>query len=259
MQENGTKSFSEKIFIASFLTLCFVICIAFASMTATLITSEISQINADNQIKLSAYNVFAINLGTFKTEESAKKASNEYRLQNASGFIWKHDGNFMVFASAYENVSDAEKVLAKISEKHETALIFKIELLQLVLTGNFSSNEKEVLSKSLSLFKLCFSKLLDITISLDTKISSPIECLLRINELKSDVSKIKSDLTTIFLKNSTVELLSLKSNIAMLEKKVGLLAKAENYENQFFSQQIKYTQIESISLQKQLYENILVK
>lgn len=189
---------------------------------------------------------FAISTNKFDTLGEAEKFSADEQKNSNAGFVYEFDNHFYILSSAYENKADAEKVLNTIQSK--SAEIIKIELPRQKFEGEFTSQEKEILSTCLKEDFQIFKLLYNIAISLDTKVTNDSEAKIECNEIYSTHIKNQANFETI----SSQKDLDLNSIKTDLEKNGEIL-------NELISEKTENTDQTLSSLIKFTYLKILLK
>ena len=147
-------------------------------------------------------------------------------------------------------------VLENLKNSGYNPSIIKIEIPQLKIKSGYNNDEITVLTSATSLFKATYDALYDISVSLDTEVTTETQCRLNIANLQSEVSKVKADFETLFNSKLTTSLLKLKLSINSVSTLIQQLIDFNENNNQTLSSKIKYNYIEVLYLQKTLGNSI---
>ena len=178
--------------------------------------------------------------GATETELSSFK--QELQAQNGAGYICEKDGKFYLIASIYENFNDAELVKNNLQASGIETEILTIELEESNVEGNFSADEKTILTNCLKSKIETFKELYDVAISLDTNVFDKTKAKLECNTIYSENVSTKANFDTYFKESNNKTLQSLQSALTETNDCLSNLI-SENYDtqNQTFSSLIKQT------------------
>ena len=170
MTKNSIKS--KKFFIILIFVLAFIACVIVANYISIALLSANS--NSDETFS-DEIEYFMLSLSKSKLEKEAEATMQDYQKEGAGGFVWKIDDYYYVLSSAYLNKNDAQ--LKQVSIKQEYGIdceILPIKFKSIKIEGNFTSEEKKVLNKSLSICNSFYSSIFDIAVSIDTGVYNDI-------------------------------------------------------------------------------------
>ena len=195
------------------------------------------------KISFEKQTVYAICTNKTTDPTQLDDAQNTLQSQNGAGFVLEKDGQFLLLASLYQNQSDAEKVKSNLVASGTNCSVEKLSIPAKSISGNFTNQQKTILTQCLKLNLEIFKDLYDVAISLDTKVFDKPTAKLECNNIFSKVISVKTNFETFFendlAKTSFKEInSSLKKTEECLSKLIG-----ENFENsgQTFSSLIKLT------------------
>lgn len=253
MSKNKTKKGGKIIAILSIIT-CFGLCVALADLFSTFIT--VGTFSNNTITKNSGFSVYAVSLYETSVKSTANEQSTKLQKSNGAGYIWQENETYYVLASAYIEENDAQKVLENLKNSGYNTSIIKIKIPQLKINSGYNNDEITVLTSATSLFKTTYDALYDISVSLDTEVTTETQCRLNIANLQSEVSKVKADFETLFNSKLTTSLLKLKLSINSVSTLIQQLIDFNENNNQTLSSKIKYNYIEVLYLQKTLGNSI---
>lgn len=202
----------------------FLIALALFLVCASLIANCLSLMivpssSTSESVSYNSFSLYMLSLAKSQVESEANSLAGDYQKIGAGGYIWKIDNYYHVISSVYANKNDA--TLVQNSVKANQGLdseIVEVNFKSFSLNGNFSADEKKVLTKSLASFYDFYLALYDIAISLDTLVYNEISAKLALNTAHSNLSNTVRDFKTVFPSPSgEIELLSLSLDKALSE------------------------------------------
>lgn len=259
VQESMTKSFgsSKKIKILSifFMIISFCLCISLAGLFSSLIAVGGFSNITSGDAKSSSFTVYAISLYKTQTKAQAREMGEVTMRKNGAGYVFQDDEAFYVFASCYENKSDAEKVLQNLKEKEITSTIKELHFDEILLKSKMTDQEKTVLIKALSSYKNLYKKLYDLSVSIDTNLLSEIQAKVLLNDIISEQSKVQTNFETLFNSKLTSTLLEVKLSLSNISNILTNLADFSSLEIPYTSQ-VKNTYFQVLFEYKSLSSKI---
>ena len=242
------------------LVISFVLTLSFSIMLADFCSNLITIKAFSNTAGLSghnAYDIYAISLYSSETKATALEHASTLQKQSGAGFIWKEENKFHTIASAYSEENDARLVKENLESEKLSPEIIKIHIDSIIFTANYTSQELNALVSAITIYKLVFDNLYDISVALDTKVNTEAESLLFVSDVHNLVSKTKLNLEALFA-NTTTEILYIKLSLSDLDKKIEALKNhlQNTTTSQTFSSKLKQTYLETIELNYNLAKNI---
>lgn len=225
---------ATKVASIVFLGICLALCISFADLFSSLITVGGFSNITGGEIKQAEFSLFCISLYETETKVQAKEMSNITKRKNGAGYIWQGDKYYYVFASGYENKSDAEKVEAKLIENGNECKIVELKFSQITIKAEVNDQEKTALLNAVQCYKNLYKKLYDLSVSIDTNLYSEIEAKVLLSDIISEFTKIKTNYESLFNSKLTSNLLELKLSLANIHSILNTLS-------DFSSTEIPYT------------------
>ncbi len=247
----NNKKFQKITFL---LAIFFISGILVASGLSVILVTPVSS-KPDSSLSSPEFDVHFISLNKSQMSKSAESLAPDYQKIGAGGYIWKVEDYYHIFSSGFENKSDA--ILVQNNLKATSDLdseIITIKFNKFKIDGNFDSESKKVITKSLSTFKDSYTALYDIAISLDTLVYNEISARLAINSVYSTVSTAYADFDTLF---SATDHKGLKTISNFLAKEKEILEKlcsgVKLNSSQTYPSLIKYRYIELLMNYNNLY------
>lgn len=237
-----------KFFVSFFILLSVALAIGFAELFSSLITIGDFAFISSSQNKISGFDVYAVATNKTIDEESAQNMKKDIQNKNGAGYVYEKDGLFYILTSAYESENDAIKVCESLKNQNIDCEIVKIVVDELKLDLTLSNQDKTVLNNSINIFKSCFQKIYDISVSLDTNIKNETECKLEISNVKSELSKVISDFEACFNSKLTQDFVYLKLKLDDLNDLLQGLYENNLGQSVSFSSVLKHSYIEIIML-----------
>ena len=209
-------------------------------ISTAIVTSNLFQytsvVSCDDQT------VYAISMTSGTTEAELSSNKQELQAQNGAGYIYEKDDKFYLIASIYENFNDAELVKNNLQTSGVETEILTIVLEKSKVEGNFSADEKTILTNCLKSKIETFKNLYDVAISLDTNVFDKTKAKLECNTIYSENVSTKANFDTFFKQSNNTSLQSLQSTLTATNNCLSNLI-SENYDTttQTFSSLIKQT------------------
>lgn len=171
-------------------------CIAVASILSNFI------INADTlstSIEIPSFELNFISLAKSKLEKEVIAQKPYLQELGAGAVVWKNEEYYHLFSSGFAQKNDAQLVQNSISQNlNLQSEIITITFPTFSLSGNFNSDEKRAIFSALALAQTYYNDLYDISISLDTNITSLTSAKLAINGAINNLSVCYSNFDTIY-------------------------------------------------------------
>lgn len=211
-KKNNKKHIFSKVFTFSISIISIAIMLTMADLFSSLITvGGFSFVNEN--IYLNEYNIYAVCTSSYQTKVMATEFSETIKSQGGAGFVYMNKDSYYIVASMYENEADAKKVLEKNIEEKPNATVIKICIPPITISSNLQSQEKTAVNACLSVFKNCYKKLYDISVSIDTAVTNEVNARLDVNQLLSDVQTSLNNFNILFASNITSDLLNIKLGV----------------------------------------------
>ena len=253
-----TKKFKKSgKFLAIFTCLIsFALCLTLADFFSNLITVNSFANSGIASSKCSAYSVYAISMYDTSLKSSANEYSNDITKIGGAGYVWQMESKFYVLASAYLEENDANLVKTNLENDEFTPTIIKIDIAEIEIGGNYQSVESTAIYNALNIYKVVYSALYDISVSLDTSVASETDARLQISDLVSEVSKTKVNFDALFDAKLTTNLLFLKLSVGSILELVEQLVSYQETTSQTFSSKIKNNYLNVLKLNQELSGNM---
>lgn len=85
--------------------------------TAVPMDEAFDETPAETVLELSETNWYALQVGVFENEESARELAKAFQKRGAAGYLWQ-DGRYRVLAAAYPEREDAQLVREQLRDEH---------------------------------------------------------------------------------------------------------------------------------------------
>lgn len=209
-------------------------------ISTAIVTSNLFQYSS--VVSCDDQTVYAISMTSGTTEAELSSSKQELQTQNGAGYIYEKDDKFYLIASIYENFNDAELVKNNLQTSGVETEILTIVLEKSRVEGNFSADEKTILTNCLKSKIETFKDLYDVAISLDTNVFDKTKAKLECNTIYSENISTKANFDTYFKQSNNISLQSLQSTLTATNNCLSNLI-SENYDTttQTFSSLIKQT------------------
>ncbi len=215
----------------------FCMCVSCGYLISTMLVS--TGLFSTYSVNFEAQTVYAISMMSSQEKTEIESQKVLLQAQNGAGYIYEKDECFYLLASIYENKTDAELVKNNLASQGVDCEILEIQISANSVDGDFSADEKEVLSECLKANFEIFKKLYDVSVSLDTEVFDKVKAKLECNTIYSSLISTRTNFETLF---SDDDLSDIADNLENIEEQLSNLI-SENVENesQTFSSLIKLT------------------
>lgn len=246
-----TKKFrkSKKTFISILLSFVFVACLIVANYLSSLIIP--AEANSES-ITSSSFQLHFLALAKSQIENEAIAHAPDYRSIGAGGFVWKDNEYHYIVSSAYGNKNDADLVQINLKQTQNIeSEIVSVTFESITITGNFSTEEKKIVSRALAASQTYYNSIYDIAISLDTGVYNEISAKLAVNSAHNTLATTYADFSTIY-EGTIVEPLKKISLLLQTASKVSqkLCTGEKISENQTYSSLLKYRYMQVLKIYK---------
>ncbi len=218
------KNSKTKVFSLLFMLLSLSLCISLAGIFSSIITVGGFSNITSNDVKCSAFSVYALSLYQSQTKTGARELSEIVMRKNGAGYIYQTQDAYHILASCYENKSDAENVAKTLTESDIAPTILQLNFDEIQIKCKLTDQEKTTLNKALSSHKNLYKKLYDLSVSIDTNLYSEIQSKVLLSDIISDQQKIQTTFETLFNSKLTSSLLEIKLSLSSLSTILQTLA-----------------------------------
>ena len=98
---------------------------------------------AEGEITLAAHTWYALQLGAFTQEGSARQLAQEYIARGAAGYVQQQDSTYRVLAAAYPTRAEAQTVQTRLSAQNVGVYIHPFTQPELSLRAQGSADQVE--------------------------------------------------------------------------------------------------------------------
>ncbi|MBQ3494784.1 MAG: SPOR domain-containing protein [Clostridia bacterium] len=248
------KNRGAKIFSAVCLLVCLTLSVSLADLFSSIITTNAFSAST-SKIKSENFSLYAISLYSTTTQNQAQTLSQNAKQKNSAGYIYQTDTAFYVLASAYENISDAQKVETNLKNSNTSCEIIEIKFPKIEVSLSMTPEEKTALENAVCVYRNMYKKLYDLSVSVDTNLLNEIESKVELSSIISTFTKIKSEFEALFNLKINTSLLEIKLSLENVEQILDNLAKFSDSQTPYCSQ-IKHCYFEILAQQLLLYNTI---
>ncbi|MDD4815909.1 MAG: hypothetical protein PHQ62_02065 [Clostridia bacterium] len=236
--------------------LSFALCLTLADFFSSIITvNSFANVNISSS-KCSSYSIFAISMFDSTIKSSANEYANNITKIGGAGYVWQKDSKYYVLASAYLEENDANLVKTNLESKDYQPSITKIDIGEITINNTYVSTENTAIFNALNIYKVAYSTLYDISVALDTSVSSETDARLQISDLVSEINKTKVNFNALFDAKLTTNLLFLKLSLNTVLELADSLVSFQETNSQTFSSKIKFNYLSIIYLNQELSKNL---
>ena len=166
--------------------------------TPTVIGKAFDETITAREISLPARSWFAIQLGVFDGEDSARALAESFMARGAAGYVRK-DSRFRVLAALYSTKEEAQTVRQQLQGQHDIdSYVYEIALPEIVLNVNGMAGQLDALEAGLQFLHTTIQKFCEISVSMDRQDLVVEQELSRLAEVASQADTLKGVLTQRF-------------------------------------------------------------
>ncbi|MBE5801213.1 MAG: SPOR domain-containing protein [Clostridiales bacterium] len=195
---------------------------------------------------------YALQLGAFEDEASAKDFAYQFQNRGAAGYLWQ-DQRYRVLAAVYPTEEDARSVREQISQRHEVdSYLFHIKLPPIAVSIQGMRGQIEILQAAFLHADDLILSLQQLGIASDRSELSAEEMRLKLLTLRDQTSLVSLRMQQRFPlpRDPSVECL-----LTLLDDYAGFCDSIEDdLSSVSFGAQLKYQTIRSLNLLKQVYD-----
>ena len=182
--------------------------------TPTVIGSTFDETVTARVISVSKRSWYAIQLGAFDVEESARVQAETFASRGAAGYLRK-DSRFRVLAALYSTREEAQTVRQQLKSQHDIdSYVYEIVLPELVLNVNGMAGQLDVLEAGLQYLSTAVESFCEISVSMDRQDLVVEQELKRLAEIISQANTLKTVLSQRF---ATVNYKAVSDLISLLD------------------------------------------
>ncbi len=163
--------------------------------TPTVFGTAFDETPASREITLEARSWYAIQLGAFDNEQSAKAQAQSYATRGAAGYV-RSDGRFRVLAALYPLKEDAQSVRTQLQTQHEIdSYVYEIALPKITFSVNGMAGQLDALDAAMQYLNTALEKFCSISVSLDKRDLNMEQQLAALNEVSSQADTLRAVLS----------------------------------------------------------------
>lgn len=243
----------KKFFVGFFLVISLLLCLSFANLFSDFITTGYFVLSNTNEIKSSAFTIFAISTKKSALKEEVESFASDQKRKGGAGYIWSIDGLHYLMASCYANENDAKKVQESLTASGVNCEVVKLSFESITVSMEMTQSDKQSFLNAVGLFKTTYLSLYDIAVALDTKVSSDSECLASMGNIKANVEKIRQAFNQTFTSKLTKDLIQVRLSLASCKE---IIENLSSYSGDNLSSEIKNSYFKILKLNSNLYDDI---
>ena len=122
---------------------------------------------AEGEITLAAHTWYALQLGAFTQEGSARQLAQEYIARGAAGYVQQQDSTYRVLAAAYPTRAEAQAVQTRLSAQNVGVYIHPFTQPELSLRAQGNADQVEAVQETLAYLDALADKLGTLSCALD--------------------------------------------------------------------------------------------
>jgi hypothetical protein len=164
--------------------------------TPTVFSTAFDETPASREITLEARSWYAIQLGSFENEQSAKTQAQSYTARGAAGYVRNDGGRFRVLAALYPLKEDAQSVREQLRAQHEIdSYVYEISLPVIKFDVKGMAGQLDALDAAMQYLNTAMEKFCSISVSLDKRDLNMEQQLTALNEVSSQADTLRTVLS----------------------------------------------------------------
>ena len=178
----------------------------------------------EREITLAVQPWYAIQLGIYENEKSARELAESYKTRGAAGYLWQDGERYRVLAAVYDQEEDARSVRSQLKEyQHIDSYVFDIASVELVLRMKGTKGQLDSLEACFKSLESLPETLQQISVALDRQEMNEEEIKRTLSNESSKVSELRMLLQERFLKPYHQVVSSLAETLSLWEQKLAAL------------------------------------
>jgi hypothetical protein len=215
--------------------------------TPTAIGKAFDETFVSREISLPARSWYAIQLGAFDSEESARSQAESFVARGAAGYVRK-DSRFRVLGALYPTREEAQTVRQQLQSQHEIdSYVYEIALPDILLSVKGMAGQLDVLEAGMQYLNTAVEKFCEISASMDKQDLTVEQELSRLAELTSQADTLKNVLTQRFASVNYVVVNDLISLMGEIGKSTSAVAEMSTKGNVVMGAQMKHETLKLLS------------
>jgi hypothetical protein len=207
--------------------------------TPTAIGTAFDETFVSREISLSARSWFAIQLGAFDSEDSARSQAESFVARGAAGYVRK-DSRYRVLAALYPTKEEAQNVRQQLQSQHEIdSYVYEIALPEIVLSVDGMAGQLDVLEAGMQYLNTTLEKFCEISTSMDKQDLPMEQELSRLAEIASQADTLKNVLSQRFFTVKSAVVNDLVSLMGEIGKAAAAVAETSSRGNVVTGAQMK--------------------
>jgi len=215
--------------------------------TPTAIGKTFDETFVSREISLPARSWYAIQLGAFDSEESARSQAESFVARGAAGYVRK-DSRYRVLAALYPTREEAQTVRQQLHGQHEIeSYVYEINLPEILLNVKGMAGQLDVLEAGMQYLNTTLEKFCEISTSMDKQDLTVEQELSRLAELASQADTLKNVLAQRFASVNSAVVKDLISLIGEIGKSTAAVAEISSKGNVVMGAQMKHETLKLLS------------
>ena len=208
--------------------------------TPTVIGRAFDETMTTRQVTLPQKSWFAIQLGAFDSEASAKALADSYISRGAAGYVLK-DSRFRVLAALYPSKEDAQTVRQQLQTQHKIeSYVYEISLPEIILNVEGMAGQLDALEAGMQYLNTTLEKFCQSSVSMDRQDLSVEQELTKLAEIASQAETLANVLTIRFTSVKSTVVDNLVRQLEEVIKATKAVAEASQSGTVAMAAQMKY-------------------
>jgi hypothetical protein len=216
--------------------------------TPTAIGKAFDETFVERQISLPARSWYAIQLGAYDSEESARSQAESYVARGAAGYVRK-DSRFRVLAALYPTKEEAQTVRQQLQSQHQIdSYVYEIALPEILLNVKGMAGQLDVLEAGMQYLNTTLEKFCEISASMDKQDLPMEQELSRLAEIASQADTLKNVLAQRFAAVNYAVVGDLINLMKEIGQATSAVAEISSKGNVVMGAQMKYETLKLLSM-----------
>lgn len=145
--------------------------------------------SSSEELHLEEFTSYALQMGAFSSDENARSEAENLRSRGAAGYVY-HDGHYRVFASVYQDESDAQAVRKQLEDNESLeSSVFVIHAPGATLRVTASEEGLKSVKEAFSALETARDELYSLCTDIDRKNISEGDARSKLKKLAEDARK----------------------------------------------------------------------
>ncbi len=215
--------------------------------TPTVIGKTFDETMTTRQISIPQRSWYAIQLGVFDSEASARAQADSFVARGAAGYVLK-DSRFRVLAALYSTRDEAQTVRQQLQTQHKIdSYVYEVSLPEILLNVEGMAGQLDVLEAGMQFLNTALEKFCQSSISMDRQDQSVEQELTKLAEIASQADTLANVLKVRFTSVKSTVVDNLVAQLSEITNATKAVAEASQRGTVAMAAQMKYQTLTLLS------------